>query len=175
MEALAHRLLQPIEQLSSGPGRGEIDVSIADGEGQPLGGRLGCTHDEPLGQINPVVHVAKGPIGLQGGEFGAVASVDSLVPEVPGYLEHPLVAADHQALEVELGGDAQTEVDVEGVGVGHEGTGQRPAGLRLEDGCVHLDEVFGHQQAAQSSNGLEADVEDTAAGRVGQQISSLCR
>ena len=104
--------------------------------------------DEALGQVHAVVDVAEGPVGLEGGELGAVAGVDALVAEVAGDLEDPLVAPDHQALQVELGGDPQAEVDVEGVGVGHERSGQRPAGLGLEDRGVDLDEVLGHQLPA---------------------------
>ena len=139
------RLLEPVEQLPPRPRRGEVDGPAADGEGQPAGGRPGGLHDQPLGQVHPVGDVAEGPVGLEGGELRAVPGVDALVAEVAGDLEDPLVAPHHQALEVELGGDAQAEVDVEGVGVGHERPGQGAAGLGLEDRGVHLDEVLGHQ------------------------------
>jgi len=51
-----------------------------------------------------------------------VARADALVTEIAIDLEDALHAADYQALEVELGRDAQIHVDVEGVVMG----GKRP-------------------------------------------------
>ena len=99
-----------------------------------------------------------------------MAGVDALVAKVAGDLEYPLVPPDHQALEIELGGDAQAEVDIEGVGVGHEGPGQRSAGLGLEYRGVDLDELLGQQLRAQGRYGLEPDVEHPAAVRIGEEI-----
>ena len=137
---------------------------------EATGGRLGRLHDQALGQVHAVVDVAEGPVGLEGGELRAVAGVDSLVAEVAGDLEDPLVASDHQPLQIELGGDAQAEVDVEGVGVGHERPGQCPAGLGLEDRGVHFDEVLGHQLPAEGGDGLEPGIEHRPALGVGQQV-----
>ena len=97
---------------------------------EPADRPVGRIHDQLLGQVHPVGEVAEGPVGLQRGELGAVAGVDAFVAEVAGDLEHPLEAADDQALEVQLGGDAQAELGVEGIGVGEERAGDgapRPA------------------------------------------------
>ena len=45
---------------------------------------------------------------------------DAFVAEVPVYLEHPFEAAHHQALQVELGRDAQEQLHVEGIVMGRE-------------------------------------------------------
>ena len=136
---------------------------------------LGRLHDEALGEVHPVGDVAERPVGLERGELRAVAGVDALVAEVPGDLEDPLVAADDQALEVELGGDAQAQVDVERVGMGQERPGQRPAGLGLEDRGVHLDEALGHQLPAQGGDGPEPDVEDPRLSGLARRSTSRWR
>ena len=99
-----------------------------------------------------------------------MAGVDPFVAEVPGDLEDPLVAPDDEPLQIELRGDAQAEVDVERVGMGEERAGQRPTGLRLQDRRVDLHEPVGGQQGTHGGDGLEPDVEDPAAVRVGQEV-----
>ena len=70
-----------------------------------------------------------GLVELDAGELGVVAPVDPLVAPDPADLVDPLQAAHHQPLEVELGGDAQLEVEPERVVVGLEGAGRGAAGL----------------------------------------------
>jgi hypothetical protein len=54
--------------------------------------------------------------------------------------------------------------------VGDERAGDGPAGLRLQDGRLDLDEVFRRHDLPQDGQRLEADVEDAAAVLVGQQV-----
>ena len=68
---------------------------------------------------------------------------ESLVAEVAIDFEDALQAAHHQALEVKLGRDAQVEIDIEGVVVGHEGARRGAAIKRLHHGGFHLDEALG--------------------------------
>ena len=89
--------------------------------------------EEPLGQALHALQVGVGAVGLHGGELGVVGQVHALVAELAADLVHPLHAAHDQALEGKLGRDAQVEVAVERVEVGHEGLGVGAA----EDGVHH--------------------------------------
>src|SRR3546814_17017991 len=71
-------------------------------------------------------------VELEHRELGVVAGGEALVPEHPPDLEHPLEAADREALQVELGRDPQEEVEVERVVVGGERAGQRATGDRVQ-------------------------------------------
>ena len=99
-----------------------------------------------------------------------MAGVDPLVAEVAGDLEDTLVAPHHEALQVQLRGDAEAELDVECVRPGQEGAGQGPARLRLQDRGLDLDEVLVGQQGSHRGDGLEPHVEDGAAVGVGQEV-----
>ena len=92
--------------------------------------------------------VGVGLVELEHGELGVVAGRQPLVAEHPGDLEDLLEAADHQPLEVQLGGDPQVQVDVEGVVVGDERPGRGPARDGVEDRRLHLDEAPVLQPAA---------------------------
>src|SRR5687768_8194554 len=78
-----------------------------------------------------LVVVAVGLVELQHREFGVVLGRDPLIPEITVDLVDAFNAADGEALEVELRGDAQVEPHVERVVMGHEGPRQRAAGDRL--------------------------------------------
>ena len=66
---------------------------------------------------------------------------DALVAEVAVDLVDALEAAHHQALEVQLRGDAHEEVDVERVVVRGEGPRRRARDQRVHHRGLHLDEV----------------------------------
>ena len=170
MQALPDGLLDEVEQLAAGPAGGEVDGEVALGELVAAGGGHGGGGDEPLGEVHAAVHVGEGHVGLHRRELGGVAGVDALVAEVAAELEHLLVAADDEALQVELGRDAQRQVDVEGVGVGLEGAGDGAAGLGLEDGRLDLDEALGLELLAQGGDDGDAGVEDLLGGGVGDEV-----
>ena len=67
------------------------------------------------------------PVELEHRELGVVLRRDPFVAEVAVDLVDPLEAADHQPLQVQLGRDAQVEVDVERVVVRHERAAPRAA------------------------------------------------
>ena len=109
----------------------------------PASRGLGRLHDEVLGQVHAVGEVPERAVRLQGGELRAVAGVYPLVSKVAGDLEDPLVTAHDQALEIELRGDPEAELGVEGIGVCEEGTCQGAAGLGLQDRGLDLHEALG--------------------------------
>ena len=93
----------------------------------------GAVRDELLGEIHVHRVVAVGLVGLEHRELGVVAGGDALVAEHARHLEHLVEAADDQPLEVQLGSDAQEQVDVERVVVRDE----RPR--RLDDVYLRIE------------------------------------
>ena len=116
------------------PRRGEVEVATAVGELGRAAHLVARCDDQLLGEGHDVAVVGVGLVELEHRELGVVAGRDALVAEHPADLEHPLEAADHQPLEVQLGGDAQEQVQVERVVVGDERLGRGPARDRVEDG-----------------------------------------
>jgi hypothetical protein len=79
-----------------------------------------------------------------------LCSVDiPLVSEVAVELEDPVHAAHDQSLEIELGGDAQVEVEVERVVVGDEGARERAAGDGLHHRRLDLEKAARREEAAE--------------------------
>ena len=95
---------------------------------------------------------------------------DALVAEAAPDLEHLVEPADHEALEVELGRHAQEEVDVERVVVGDERAGRGPAGDRVQQRRLHLDEALVPQPLAHAPHHVAAQLEERPAALVGPQV-----
>src|SRR5579871_5381056 len=94
----------------------------------------GYVDDELFGEAHEVVVVGIGLVELEHGELGVVAGADALVAEVAVDLVDAVEASDDEALEVELGSDAEEEVDVELIVVGGEGAGCGSSGDLLHHG-----------------------------------------
>ncbi len=116
----------------------------------------GAVGHQLLGEGHDVAVVGVGLVELEHRELGVVAGREALVAEHPADLEDPLEAADDQALQVELGRDPQEQLLVERVVVGGEGLGQCPAGDRVEDRGLDLDEVPVLQPATTQGHDLGA-------------------
>ena len=101
-----------------------------------------------------------------------MGAVDPLVAEDAPDLVDAIEPADHQALEVQLGGDAQLERDVERVVVRLEGARRRAARLlrRVEDGRLHLDELALVEEAAHPGDELRPAAEGLAHFGIGGEI-----
>ena len=170
VEPHAGVLLDEVDEGGPGPRRREVDLAPLVGDDRrtrDLGGEVG---DELLGQLHHVAVVGIGLVQLEHRELGVVPGRQSLVAEHPGQLEHPLEPADDEALEVQLGGDAQVEVEVEGVVVGGERPGQRPTGDGVEHRRLDLDEATVLEEAAGQRHDAAAGLEDPHAGLVGPQV-----
>ena len=63
---------------------------------------------------------------------------EAFVAEIAVDFVDPLQAPHHQALQIELRGDPQVELHVQGVVVGDEGLGGGPPGDGLHHGGLHL-------------------------------------
>ena len=119
--------------------------------------------------------VGVGLVELEHGELGIVAGRDALVAEDAADLEHLLEAADHQPLQVELGGDAQVEVGVEGVVVRHERAGRGPAGDRVQHRRLHLHETLGPQSLAHAADHVAAQAQQLPARSLAHRSTSRWR
>ena len=82
--------------------------------------------------------------------------VDTFVPEDPANLIDLVEAADYQALQVKLSGDAQVELLVQGVVVGDERLGVGAAGHGDQYWSVHLQESLVVQEPADAADYLTA-------------------
>ena len=94
-----------------------------------------------LGEGHDVAIVGVGHVELELRELRIVLEGDAFVPEVPPNLVDAFDPADEQALEVELKRDAQVEILMELVMMGHEGPGRGAAIDRLQDRRLDLDEI----------------------------------
>ena len=115
-----------------------------------------------LGQVHQVVVVGVGPVELEHRELGIPAIADAFVAEVAVDLEHPLDAADHQALQVQLRRDAQIQLHVERVVMRHERPRQRAAGDRLHHRRLDLEKAARDEKLANRGDRPAADLEHAA-------------
>ena len=95
-----------------------------------------------LNQIHHAVEVGEGLIQLDGRELRVVLGVHTLITEDAADLIHAVHAAHDQALEIQLGLNAQNHVHVQGVVVGVEGAGRGTDLKRGQDGGVNLQKAL---------------------------------
>ena len=99
-----------------------------------------------------------------------MGGVGALVAEVAVDLEDAVDAADHGALEVDLRGDAQVEIHVEGVHVGDERARGRPAVDDLQHGGLQLQVVAAEEVLADGAHDGGAGAHHVAGGGPGEQV-----
>ena len=95
---------------------------------------------------------------------------DALVAECATDFVYAVEATDEQSLEIELWGDAQDELEVEGVVVRVERLGCRAAADRVEQGRLDLEEVEPIEKAPQGLDDDCAGAEDLGDGGVGEEV-----
>ena len=115
--------------------------------------------DDALRELHHAFEVAERLVELHGGELGVMIRIHALVAELAPDLEHLLEAAHQQALEMQLGGDAQVEVLVQRVVMRDEGTRVRAAEDGVQDGRLHLVVAVILHVAADGGHDLEALLE----------------
>ena len=138
------------------PGGLELDGALPHDDLSGADHLRGQGRDHVLHQLHDGVVVHVGPVQLHHGELGVVDQRDALVAEVLADLEDAIESSHQQPLEIQLGRDAQVEVGVERVVVGHERAGQGPTGQGLQNGGLHLDEPLRLQIAAHGRDQLAA-------------------
>ena len=99
-------------------------------------------------------------------------AIDPFVAKDAADLVDALEPADDQALEVQLEGDAQLEIEIESVVMRRERTRGRPSRLLrlVQDGGLHFDEIQVLEEAADTGDELRAAEEDLAHLQVRAQI-----
>ena len=120
------------------------------------------TGEKLLEEVHHVVEVGIGLIELDGGKLRVMLGVHALIAKLPADLVHALNAADDEALEIELGGDAQEHVDIEGVVMRDEGPRGGAAGDGVEDRGLDLHIAAPVQIAADIGDEAGADLKITA-------------
>lgn len=133
------------------------------GHGGGAAGNQRAFADDGFGHLHHALVVAIRFVELDHGELGVVARAHPLVAEVAVDLEHAFQAAHHQALQVQLRGDAQVERHVQGVVVGDERLGRRAARNRVHHRGFHFQVAFTHHHVAHFLHDLGALDEGFAA------------
>ncbi len=170
LEVDARALLDGLSQGEALPGGREVQHRVAVGHLEATQGLLGYIGHHLLHQLHDVLVIGIGLVGLQKGVLRVVLGGDALVAEDGPNLVDAVEAADDEALEVQLGGDAQIEVAVERVVVGDEGLGGGAPGRGLEDGRFDLQEAPLVQEVADGGDDAAAQAEDVAHGGVGHEV-----
>jgi len=160
-DVLARTLGGELDHGLAGPGALEVDDLVLIRNLQRAAGCHGSGLNDAFRQLHHALEVAEGAVGLHRGELGVVRLVHALVAEDAAELVHALETAHEQALQRQLGGDAQVVVAVERVQVRHERLGVRAAHDRLQERGLHLvvAQLVLHV-AADGGNDLRAFLED---------------
>ena len=125
--------------------------------------RVGEPLEQALDQVHQITVVGVRLVQLEHRELGVVARRQPLVTEVAVQLEHALEAAHHQALQVQLGRDAQVHVHVERVVVRDERLRHGAAGDHLHHRRLDLHEAERLEEVAQVLHDARALAEHLAA------------
>ena len=164
-------LLDRVAQGHPPPRRGEVDRLARRARSCVVPSTSVATvGDQRLELARRVLVVGVGLVPLEHRELGVVLVRDPLVAEVLAELVDLVDPADDEPLQVELGGDPQVEVAVEGVVVGGERPGERAAVERLEHRRLHLDEATGVEPAPDLRDRLGPLQEELAGLLVRHQV-----
>ena len=110
--------------------------------------------EQALGEALHPVEIGVGAVGLHRGELGVVREVHALVAELAANLKDALHTAHNEALERQLGGNAQVEVAVERIEVRDEGLCVGAAENGVHHGSLDLHVAVGlHVTANQADDG----------------------
>src|SRR5690606_12579787 len=113
-----------------------------------------------LGQFHHIVVIRESLVRLQHGKFGIMLEANALVAEVLPNFKDSLQAANQQALQVQLVRNAQIEITLRPVMMGHKGLGSGAAVEWLKDGGFDLDEATALHKAANRTHHATAEDED---------------
>ena len=120
--------------------RAEVDVPALPGQGgAPERGPRGFAQ-HGLGEIHDLLIARICLIQLEHGELGVVPGRHAFVAEIPVDLVDAFETADDQSLQIKLRGDAQVELQIERVVMGHKGARRRPARNHVHHGRLDFHE-----------------------------------
>ena len=183
---LLERADQPGRVVHVGAGLGVLEDRFTDGQAreglrqvhraalvghlQAAGGLHGHLADQRLGEVHQVQVVPVRRVELHHGELGVVAHRDAFVAVAAVDLEDALEAAHDQALQVQLGRDAQVHLLLQRVVVRDKRLGVGAARDGVQHGRLDLEEAVAHHELAQAAHGLAAGYEALAGVLVGDQV-----
>src|SRR5437588_9651762 len=93
-----------------------------------------------LCEVHRAAKIGVGLIKLEHGELGIPSPSQAFITKVAVDLVHAVQPTDSQPFKVELGGDAEIQINVERIVMGDKGTGHRATGNRLHHGRLYFDE-----------------------------------
>src|SRR5690606_7251214 len=166
----AEMLADELRDGHSTRGPGEVYLPAAIRQRRRAGDLLDEGGDHLLGEIHEVCVGGVRLVELDGGELGVVPRRDALVPEAATDLVHALEATDDEALQVQLGGDAQIQLQVERVMVRLKRLRRRPTSDVTEDGRLHLDVIARVEEGADALDDAAARLEDAPDLRVHDEV-----
>jgi len=123
-----------------------------------------------FGEAHQIVVRRVGLVELEHRELRVVLGGDALVPEILVYLEHPVHPPHQEPLEVQLRGDAEEEIHVQGVVMGDEWPGGGAAHNLVEHGRLHLYESPVREKRPHGGDNPGSGLEDRAYVRIDHQI-----
>ena len=137
-------------------GFAQIHFHSVVGDGSGTKHRLSHMTVKVFGKIHHAVVVGVSLVQLHQGKFRIVTGIQTFVAEHPADLINSFQAADDQPLQVQLQGDPQFQIFVEGVEVGFKGTSSGASGVVYQNGGFHFHEPFSRQIGADGGNDLGA-------------------
>ncbi len=162
--------LERLDEADAPPRPLQVDLVAAERRDRGSEGVERDLLEHRLDPVHRVAEVGVRLVPLEHRELGLVLVRDALVAEVLADLVHALEPSHDQALEVQLGRDAQVEVRVQLVRVRHERVRERAAVARLEDGRLDLDEPLAVEVATDRRDDLRAQEEEVARLLVHEQV-----
>ena len=138
-QVVARGLLDRFQERNAPPRTSEREGSAT--EGDHVGAVEGNRHlfDHFFDELHHPPVFPVGDVQLEHGELGVVEPTQALVSEVLRDLVDPFEPADDQALEVQLVGNPQEEVDIQRIVMGRERARCRPSVQRLQNRRLDLD------------------------------------
>ena len=144
-----------------GNGLGDADLAVTSAEvdflalvGDPSVLEAGqFCHDRLqhlFGQANQVLVVGVCPVEFKHREFGIVPGRHAFIAKIAVDLVNLFQAANYQPLEMQLGRDAQVEIQIQGIVMGHERSRGRTARNVMHHRRFHLEKVPGNPETGGS-------------------------
>jgi hypothetical protein len=132
--------------------------------------RVGHRRQHVFGQPHEVLVVDVGLVELEHREFGIVLRRDPLVPEVAVDLVDAFEPTHRQPLEIQLGRDAQIQLEIERVVMRDKRPGQRAAGHRLHHRRLDFQEAARVEKRADGRHHARAGLKHGARVGIDDQI-----
>ena len=154
----------------SGKGFGQVNRFAVVGQEQGAHGFFGGIAHQTFCELHQVLVIPVGRIKLHHGEFGVVPHRYTFIAKVAVDLKHPLKTADHQALQVQLGGNAQEHLLVQGIVVGAKRLGIGPTRDGVQHGRFNFQKAMAHHVLADAADRFAARHKAFARAFIGHQV-----